>query len=738
MPKSSTHGIDARDLAARVAEAIKRHQSGSLDEAERLYRAALAVEPAQFDALHMLGILESQRGRFAEGAKLVADALKIDPGSAEAHSNYGRILAALGRREEALAAFDQAVAINPHLGVALLNRGALLRELGRAGEALAAYDRALAVSPGQPEILFNRANALMDLGRSEEALAALDAVIATAPRRVDVRVARANVLGGLRRHAEALAALDAALAVDPKNVVALANRGVVLATLGRRDEALAALNAAIEIDPRYANAYYSRGRLMMKEGLPRNATADFATALHVDGNTPYALGYFIQTRLQVCDWAGLDEARGALDHDISVGRPAAVPSVLAACGASAATQLVGACRFVADRYPAVVREPARRAGSHDKIRIAYVSADFREHAVASLAAGLLAQHDRTRFTTTAVSLAPAPNDAMQGRLTGAFDHFLDVGEKSDAEIVALMQEREIDIAVDLMGHTDAARTGIFAARAAPIQVNFLGYPGTMGADYVDYLIADRFVVPDGADRFYAEKVVRLPHTFMATDSTRPISARQWSRTEAGLPEQGLVFCAFGPTHKITPRIFDVWMRLLKQVDGSVLWLRAANDIACANLRREAEGRGVDAGRLVFAPRVEANDDHLARCRLADLYLDTPDCNAYATAADMLWAGVPVVTCAGDTFATRVGGSLLTAVGLPEMVTRTLADYEALALGLARDPGRLSQLHVKLALNRTTFPLFDTLRFVRDIEAAYAGMYERWCRGEAAQGFSVGA
>jgi protein O-GlcNAc transferase len=373
--------------------------------------------------------------------------------------------------------------------------------------------------------------------------------------------------------------------------------------------------------------------------------------------------------------------------------------------------------------------------AHDKIRVAYLSGDFREHPVAQVMAGMFEGHDRARFETTALSFGPNTGDHLRLRLVKAFDRFIDVEQMADHDVAVLVRELEVDIAVDLQGFTYGSRPGIFAARPAPAQVSHFGYAGTMSTPIIDYLIADHTVVPDEQRPFYTEKICRLPDCYWPNDATRRIADETPIRTAAGLPEAGFVFCSFNNNHKIAPDIFDIWMRLLREVVGSVLWLLAGNPAAVTNLRREAASRGVEPERLIFAARADPAD-HLGRHRLADLMLDNLPFNAHTTTVDALWAGLPVVTCLGDAFAARVAGSMLRAVGLPELVTDNLADYEALALGLARDPGRLAAVKAKLATNRLSYPLFDTARFTRHIERAYETMRERTLRGEPPADFAV--
>ena len=366
-----------------------------------------------------------------------------------------------------------------------------------------------------------------------------------------------------------------------------------------------------------------------------------------------------------------------------------------------------------------------------------VSADFHAHATATLMAGIFEAHDRRRLETVAISFGPDDGSAMRARLKQDFDRFLDVKSESDANIAALMRREEIDIAVDLKGYTSEARPAIFAFRPSPVQINYLGFPATMSADFMDYLLADRFIVPPEHEAFYAEKIVRLPHSYQPNDRTRPISAVTPNRAEAGLPETGFVFCCFNNSFKIVPRMFDIWMRLLREIDGSLLWLLEDNAAATANLKREAAQRGIAPERLIFAPRAKL-EDHLARHRLADLFLDTLPYNAHTTASDALWTGLPVLTCMGGTFAGRVAASVLNAAGLPELVTLCLDDYEALALSLARDPARITAMKTKLVQSRETSPLFDAARFARHLESAYTTMWKRSQRGEKPAAFDVPA
>jgi predicted O-linked N-acetylglucosamine transferase (SPINDLY family) len=547
---------------------------------------------------------------------------------------------------------------------------------------------------------------------------------------------RGTTLVYLKRTEEALASYEHALQLKPDYAEALNNRGNALVTLKRIEEALASFERALQLKPRYAHALANLGSALGNLGRHEAAATVLARLLEIAPDHEYGLGQMFHARLRCCAWTHYGQDGSRIVQAVQEGRKADVPLNFLAVSDSAELQLRCSRTYVSDRYPpAPAPLRAGRRYRHDRIRVAYVSADFRDHAVSCLTAGLFEAHDRDRFETLALSLQPEDDSPLGRRVRAAFERFVDVSRMSDREVAALLRELEVDIAVDLTGFTTDARTGIFAHRGAPVQVNYLGFPATMGAEYIDYIIADRFVIPEGKRAHYSEQVVYLPDTFQANDDKRRIAERMPTRHEAGLPESGLVFCSFNNSYKINPRFFDVWMRLLQSVAGSVLWLVADNASVRDNLRAEAAKRHVDPDRLVFAPRIDYAD-HLARLRLADLFLDSLPFNAGTSASDALWAGVPVLTCAGEAFAARMAGSLLHAIGLPGMITFRMEDYEALALRLTTSPDVLAGVRATLARNRANCALFDTDRFRQHIEAAYLAMWERHQRCEAPASFSV--
>ncbi|MDD1607795.1 MAG: tetratricopeptide repeat protein, partial [Methylococcaceae bacterium] len=525
--------------------------------------------------------------------------------------------------------------------------------------------------------------------------------------------------------------------IKPDYAEAFSNRANTLKELKRYDEALASYNRALVIKPDYAEAELGCGAILQELRHFKEAIIHYDRALAIKPDLDFILGTRLHMKLNMCDWHDLNHNLDKLEKSIEHGEKVVIPFSVLAMSSSAALQKKAACCYTEAKYPSHFLSPPLAKHAHSKIRIGYFSADFRHHPVAYLAAELFERHDRSQFEVIAFSFhAASHKDDMRLRLEAAFDQFIDVSEQSDEQIVRLARELEIDIAVDLTGCTEGGRTAIFAMRAAPIQVNYLGYSGTMGAEYMDYLLADSVIIPPEYRPYYTEKIVYLPNSYMVNDSTRVISNRKFTRTELGLPEQGFVFCCFNHAYKITPSVFAIWMRLLQQIEGSVLWLSESSADAVSNLQREAQARGIAANRLIFAQRLPLVSDHLARHRVADLFLDTLPYNAHTTTSDALWSGLPVLTCVGEAYASRVAASLLSAVGLPELITTSADDYHALAIQLASHPEQLAAIRKKLADNRLTCPLFDTGLFTQHIESAYQAMMERYQAGLAPEHITV--
>lgn len=746
-----------------MQRALAFHKHGDLDSATRLYQSILEKDASHFDARHMLGAVSLQRGqldqaiaqiskalqsrpdsfhalcdagfafllahRLEESVLHYSKALTVQPDAVDALFQRGVALAELHRDEEALADYDRALALKPGFVEALANRGKVALALNRADEAIASFEQALVIRPDFVEVLHNLGRALATRQRYDEAMVCFDGVLALNPSSSEVLNDRGGIFLAMGQHAAAIASYDAAILLAPEEAALYYNRGVVRLALNLQKQALEDLDKALALKPDHAEILVARGHAYKNLKRYDEAAKSYAEAYSHDPNIPFLMGYVAETRASVCDWADYEGTVQRVVEGVRSGRPVCVPLSFLQLSDDPAVQLLCATSCVRSQHSKVRPLAARgRRRKHDRIRLGYLSANFCDHAAGYLLAELFELHDRTRFETTGISFSPESRGATLARLQAGLDRFIDVRAMSDGDVATHMQDLEIDIAIDLMGHTQDARLDIFAYRPAPIQVNFVGYAGTSGAPYIDYIIANRFAIPEGNDAHYSERVIRLPECFPVTYSTSAIAEHTPSRAEFGLPEKGFVFCCFNTSVKITPWMFGIWMRLLRQVEGSVLWLLRSNATAEHNLRREAEKRGVAASRLVFASKVPM-DQYQVQHRVADLFLDTLPYNAHTTAGYALWAGLPVLTCPGKSFASRVAGSLLNGLNMTELLTNSLREYEARALELATSPARLQAIKQKLSRAVVEAPLFHTDRYRRQLEAAYTDIWEMYVRGE---------
>jgi protein O-GlcNAc transferase len=712
-----------------LQEAVSAQRLGRNDEADRLYAKLVKKNPDYFDALNFYGLFKYQLGQHQAAFDLLKKATRLHPRSASALNNLGIVLCHLKRPDEAIEVFERALALDPSDANSLNNRGNALLDLDDVEPALASFDAAIRAQPNFINAYINRGRALMQLESYEEALTNYDRALTFAPLDPGIYNNRGAVLHKLHRMEQALASFDRAIALRPNFADAYCNRGTALRDINRHQDAFTDFEKTLALKPDSAEAWCGLGSIFNTHRRYEAAYEAYSKALALNPKQERAMAPRIHAKMQLCDWSGLDEdftaTVSALRNDVLIGDPFSLLCVPASpadhlhCARLFASQPSGRQQlWNGERY------------SHDRIRVAYLSADLRNHAVGWLVAGALEAHDRSRFAVTALSIGPLTNDALQLRLRNAVERFLDVEARTDREISQLIRDLEIDILVDLNGFTQNSRTFVMAQRPAPIQVNYLGYSGTMGVDYIDYIIADETVLPREHTAFFAEKAVWLPDSYMASDDKRPLAERTPTRAECGLPDNAFVFCCFNQTYKITPEVFRIWMKVLKAIEGSVLWLSAGNSIAEANLRREAERHGVATERLVFAPILPEMADHLARQRQADLFLDTLPYNAHTTANDALWVGLPVLTRLGEAFHGRVAASLIQTAGLPELITTSGEVYESLAIELARDRGKLAILKQKLANSRATTALFNSKLFTRRLETAYRAMYERYQAGLA--------
>jgi protein O-GlcNAc transferase len=743
------------------------HDQGRLREAERLYHVVLKADRNHFSALCRLGLVQLQCGKFRDAVPLFRRAIKLDRGSAdalqflasaltgvgrceeavecyqkalairpdfpEAHNNLGHTLQKLERFAEAILAFEKAIALRPDYAEAHNNLGNVLHLLDRSDEAIAQYEKAIAIRPTYAEACWNLGNALRAVNRAEEAIAQYEKALAITPNYAEANNSLGNTLRILGRHEEAIGQFQKAIAKRPDYIDAHLNLGQVLTEFERHEAAIAQYDRVLAVARHHAEALAGRGRALAGLKRHREAVASFERALRLAPDHPFALGGLIRSAVEACDWTTTTRRIPELAQR-AVGGGFVEPLDLIVYRDDPALHLAAAKSFVRHSFPtrplwtgAVWRNP--------KIRLGYVASGFHEHPTAYLTAELIEIHDRSRFEVLGFAIGPDDKSDIRARIMRAFDRFHDVRPQTDEEIAHLINDMQVDIVIDRSGYTGNSRPGVFTYRPAPIQVNYIGYPGTLASDVYDYVIADQTVLPFDQQPFYTEKIVHLPESYLVNDTKRLTPVDAITREQTGLPAHGFVFCCFNLTSKITPQMFDIWMRLLRQVEGSVLWLLRSHPATEQNLAKEAAARGVDPARLVYADRMKL-DKHLARHRLADLFLDTLPYNAHTTGSDALLAGLPLVTCLGRAFAGRVAASLLVAVGLPELVTRSPEEYEACALRLATEPSLLAKFRDRLQQNKLTYPLFNSDCYRRQIEAAYMTMWELWQRGEKPRNFAI--
>jgi len=757
---------DAIQLCLRVLAADPEHfdayhtlgllhaADGDLVEAARAFGHAVKLRPRDPQALSNLGNVLRAMGQINEALLFYETALTIDQNAPAIWYNRGLVLWDMRRFQDSLASHDCALNLNRNYPEAQLARVAPLRDMGRLGDALDACDAALGLRPGWAEALNLRGSIFWRMKRFDAALDSFNLALSHAPKSAEIANNRGLALSGMDRHPDALQSFDQAVALDPNYAEGWNNRGSALTSLQRFEEAIASFDTALALRPGYAEALNNRGAVLLAEGRGEEALTSYAASLKAtpgNGATlynqavalgqlgrfaealagfeavlaghprhPYALSGAAMAASNLCDWPKMAILKEQIVRAIADESAVIFPfTLLGYCG-EPALQRRAAETYLADKRALCVGPwPGTLPPTAGKLKIAYVSADFGDHPVGRCMLPLLACHDRSAFELHGISIGTGGGGPTRQALAQSFDRFHDAARMSDREVVALMRAQDIDIAVDLTGHTQEGRPGIFAGRAAPVQVAYLGYPGTTGSHCMDYIFADAMVAPVAQQPFYSEAIVHLPGSFFPAGPDRMVGPAP-SRRVAGLPDSGFVFCCFNQNWKITEEVFAVWMRLLSAVQGSVLWLAACPVEARGRLEQAAEARGVSASRIVWAERVTF-EQNLARQHLADLVLDTLPYNAHATAADALLAGVPILTCRGEGFAGRVAASLLKAAGLRELVTDSLEDYEALALKLAREPDALTDAKRILAQNRPG--LFDLTSHVRALEVAYRHMRE---------------
>ena len=694
-PQSSLGAIVNAALVQKIDEklqnAFRLHSSGELKKASVAYEEILILNPKHFDALQLLGMVAVQTKQWDKALELFTDALKINTTSAIVYNNCGIVLKELVRLEEALGCYDLAIKYKPNYAEAYYNRGIVLNELERLEDALASYDWAINFKWDFAEAYLNRGTVLKQLMRLEDALTSY----------------------------------DRAIELKPEYAEGFSNRGILLNELKRLEEALTSYNRAIEYKHDFTEAYYNRGIVLQELEQWDEALSSYEMVLNLNPNHPHIKGDMIYAMTSVNKWDSYHALLASINQDIIENKLSASPFGHQGVCNDPMLLFYAAKIFSNYKYPPLKNHSNNKIRViNKKIKIAYLCGEFRQQATSILMINLWESHDKNKFDIIALDNGWDDQSKIRERIVKAFDKLINISQMNDLEVVGIIKKENIDILINLNCFFGLSRNIVFSYKPAPVQVNYLGFPGTLGVSYLDYIIADKTVVPKKYQEFYSEKVVYLPHSYQVNDKHRIIADKIYSKEELGLPKDGFVFCCFNNNYKITPHTFDGWVRILKAVEGSVLWLLEDNTTAGVNLRKELSNRGLGPNRLVFAKRINL-PEHLARQRVADLFIDTLPYNAHTTASDALWAGLPVLTCMGESFASRVAASLLYAIELPELITTTQSQFEAMAIELANNPTKLKAIKTKLDRNRLITPLFNTQLYTKHIEAAYTQMYERF-------------
>ena len=750
--------METSNIVSNLKLALDLHQAGNLSEAKKLYEEVLLTDSQKVVALQMLGLLSAQIKDFPRALTLLTEGLILEPTHWPSFNNLGNVLSELKLFSEALESYENAILLNPTYSDAYNNKGNILEELNRPIEALECYAKAITIKPNYAEALYNAGSLLQKLGKHKESLEHYNKAIASNPRLIGAHINKGNLLRILSRHEDALASYRNAISQNQNSADAYNNIGATLKELKRHKDALNAYQSALEISPRSVETYCNVGNLLQAMGLveaaleyydiaiglnPNHADAhngksgalkelkrheealsSLRVAAKLDPKSRFVYSNLVSLDSYVCDWENLSKDYSTLKEQINDENELSDPFCLLPIADDPLLHKKSAELYIQNIAPSINTlslANVEKNFQRKKIHIGYFSSDFHNHATAHLISKLFECHNKEQFELTAFSFGPVINDDTNIRIRKAFDNFLHVDDKSDQEIAEISRNMKIDIAIDLKGFTKHNRIGIFSYRAAPIQINYLGYPGTLGSNYIDYIIADESLITPDTREYYLEHVIFLPNSYQVNDDSRLIDNKKFERIFFDLPEKAFVFCCFNNNYKITDTHFQSWVRILKNVDESVIWLLEDNQLAAANLRNAAKKYGLDPNRLIFTGRLPPAE-HLARHCLADLFLDTYPCNAHTTCSDALWSGLPVLTLAGKTFASRVGASLLNAIDMPELITFSPEEYEQRAINIATNNKAIHDLKKKLSSNRISSSLFNTNLFTHLFENALREAY----------------
>ena len=713
-----------------VDSVIALYKSGKYDEVIKQIKVLNEIYPRVPFLFNLAGVCYKSVGELASSAKMFETAVNIKPDYFEAHKNLGLVFKNLGQVNESIDSLNMAISIKSDYFDAHYNLAIILKELGRHDQALNSYEKAISINPNFANAYNNLGNLYLDLGREDDAINSYSRAIQINPNFAQAHNNLGNLFKDIERYEDAIQSYKKAIKANPQLSEAINNLGNLFKTLNQLDNAINCYKKAVAINPHFAEAHYNLGIVFKKTNKKEKALISLERAFSLKPSMDYILGDLLSAKCNFCSWGDYYALIDELQLKISNNKKVVNPFNLLGLIDDPSLQRKAAEIFANDQYPKKYALPEiQQYQKHPRIRIGYFSADFHNHATMHLMAELFELHKKSLFEIIAFSFGPDKKDEWRQRAVNSFDKFIDVRRKSDLEVSMIAREMEIDIAVDLKGYTRDCRPKIFVESCAPIQVSFLGYPGTMATDFIDYLIADQTLIPKEKRAHYSEKIAYMPYSYQVNVSNRDVSQDPVSRYEHGLPKTGFVFCCFNNNYKITISVFSIWMRILLAVEDSVLWLLENESITKKNLIQEAEKFGINKDRLVFAKMVPV-EDHLNRLRLADLFIDTLPYNAHTTASDALRMGVPVLTCLGESFASRVAASLLSALKLHSLITSNHSEYESLAIELATQPKKLKAIKDILAISLSSETLYNAKLFTQNLESAYMQMYDRHNKGLA--------
>ena len=709
---------------ALLNKANTLHMLKKYNEALICFDRVLGSSPENIEAWSGKGLTLHELERYGDAITHFDQALSISQNDLAARYYKSNTLYVLKHYEDSLINFNYALELYPEYAELWSNKGMVLKELKLFKEAINHFDTALTLKPDYAEAWSNRGIVLYELKQYEESISNYDQALGLKPNYAEAWSNKGISLCAIQAHEEAINHFNKAINLKPDYAEAWSNKGIVLYELKQYEESIATYDKALSLRPNYPEAWSNKGISLHELKKYDEAITNHEQALSLKPDVDWIYGDLRHLKMKICSWKNFHEDTKTICSKIEAHQKIIHPFSLLSLIDNPNLQKKCSEIYVEDKYPFnpalgnILKSPKK-----EKIRIGYFSADFRNHPVSLLTVELFELHDKDRFEVIAFSYGADDKSNMRLRLSKAFSQFIDVSLMADINIARLSRELSIDIAVDLSGHTAHSRMGIFAYRVAPLQLSYIGYLGTTGAQYFDYLIADKIIIPDSYENFYSEKILYL-QSYQANDRKKVISEKSFTRHELGLPKNGFIYCCFNYSYKILPETFDCWMKILRASEESVLFLYAENSFVEENLKNYAEAAGVKSERLIFGKHMSL-DEYLARYRVCDLFLDTYPYGAGTTASDALWAGLPVLTMAGQTFASRIAASLLNAIGLPELITSAQGDYEALAIELSKNPNKINALRQKLAENILSKPLFDTPLFTKNIEAAYSKIYERY-------------